>query len=135
MGAIATAVEINRTQGGRTHGTPDRWPGRGQRRMRTWLLCLFAGSYAEACASRRSLARTLRTSGKLDLEEAEPAIQWLVRRGHARRSLDVLMQTHFATCAFLALRWDSIERVAAARLENGRLSASRVRQLVQESRA
>lgn len=103
--------------------------------MRTWLLCLFAGSYAEACASRRSLARTLRTSGKLDLEEAEPAIQWLVRRGHARRSLDVLMQTHFATCAFLALRWDSIERVAAALLENGRLSASRVRQLVQESRA
>jgi hypothetical protein len=99
--------------------------------MRTWLLCLFAGSYAEACVSRRSLARTLRTSGKLDLDEAAPAIEWLVRRGHARRSIDVLMQTHLATCAFLALRWDAIERVAAALLEDGQLSARQVRLLVQ----
>lgn len=129
VGAIATAVEINRTGGGHTHGTPGRWPGRGQHRMRTWLMCLFAGSYAEAFASRRSLPRTLRTSGKLDLEEAEPAIKWLVRRGHARRSVDVLMQTHLTTCAFLALRWDAIERVASALIENGRLSARQVRQL------
>jgi hypothetical protein len=49
-----------------------------------WCLLLFAGSYAEAFETRRSFARTLRTSGKLDLEAAAPAVAWLVRCGYAR---------------------------------------------------
>lgn len=129
VGAMATAVEISRTGGGHTHGTPGRWPGRGQDRMWKWLLCLFAGSYAEAYVSRRSLARTLVTSGKLDLEEAEPAIAWLVARGYASDSQGVCELAHWETFAFLIERWDSIERVAAALLENGRLSARQVRRL------
>ena len=127
VGVRATAVELRGAGGGYTHGSRSGWPGRGQRRMWTWLLVLFAGSYAQAYACRRSLHRTLITSGKLDLEEAKPAIDWLVHRGHARRSLDVLARTHFATCAFLLLRWDAIERVAAALLEEGRLTPRQVR--------
>jgi hypothetical protein len=131
IGAPATAVAINRSGGGYTRGTPNRWPGRGQRRMWTWLLVLFAGSYAQALAEKRSLHRTLITSGKLDLQQAKPAIDWLVDRGHARRSVDVLTRIHFSTCAFLTVRWDAIERVAIALMAQGRLTARQVRALVE----
>jgi hypothetical protein len=49
--------------------------------MWTWLLVLFAGSYAQAFASRRKIERVLLTSGRLDLQEAKPAIDWLVNEG------------------------------------------------------
>jgi hypothetical protein len=129
VGAIATTVEIHPRGGGYTHGTPNRWPGRGQHRMWTWLLVLFAGSYAQAFVSGRSLERVLITSGRLDLKEAKPAIDWLVTRGYAGSSLDVLGRTHLATCAFLALRWEAIERVAVALLRSHRLTARQVRAL------
>ena len=97
--------------------------------MWKWLLVLFAGSYAEAFVTRRSPTRTLMTSGKRDLDRAEPAIAWLVARGHAGKSLEVLTRAHVATCVFLAPRWDAIERVGAALLEDGRLTARQVRKL------
>jgi len=82
VGAPAAAVEINATGGGRTHGTR-KWAGRGEHRIRSWLLVLFAGSYAQAYATRRSLRKVMFTSGKRDLEEAAPAVSWLVARGYA----------------------------------------------------
>lgn len=129
VGAIAAAVEAPSSGGGYTHGTPNRWPGRGQRRMWTWLLVLFAGSYAQAFASRRALDRVLITSGRLDLKEARPAIDWLVARGHAESSLEVLARVHLATCLFLALRWGAIERVARELRRSGRLTGRQVRAL------
>src|SRR5215471_3693133 len=63
-----------------THGSR-RWAGRGQDRMWKWLVVLFAGSYAQALATRRSLKRTMLHSGKLDLREAAPVVTWLVKRG------------------------------------------------------
>lgn len=71
--------------------------------MWKWLLSLFAGSCAEAFVSRRSPTPTLMTSGKNDLEYAEPAIACLSAPGHARKSLEVLTRTPVATCVFLAL--------------------------------
>lgn len=129
VGAVATAVEIRGTRFGYTHGTPNRWPGRGEHRMWKWLLCLFAGSYAEAFVMRRSLVRTMFTSGKRDFEYAEPAIRWLVAHGYAAKSLEVLTRNHVATCAFLAMRWDAIERVAQELSRRGRLTGRQVRKL------
>jgi hypothetical protein len=97
--------------------------------MWNWCLVLFAGSYAEAFETRRSLARTLRTSGKLDLESAAPAVAWLVRRGYARTRMEALRRVHAETLVFLMLRWDAIERVAAGLLKDGRLTARRVQGL------
>jgi hypothetical protein len=126
VGAPATAVRIIPT--GFTHGTR-RWAGRGQDRVWSWILVLFAGSYAQAWVSRRRLDRVIITSGKLDLEEAAPAVAWLVRRGYARNRMEALTRIHWETLMFLALRWNAIERVAAALLRDGRLSGSRVRAL------
>jgi len=128
VGAPATAVRI--VGGGYTHGSR-RWPGRGQERIWKWLLVLFAGSYAQAFMSRRSFARTIKTFGKLDLKEAARAIRWLVQRGYARNSLLALERVHWETFAFLALRWDAIERVADALHERGRLTARQVRSLAE----
>jgi hypothetical protein len=94
-----------------------------------WCLVLFAGSYAQALASRRSLKRTLLQSGKL--EEAAPALLWLVRRGYARSYMEALARVHYETLAFIALRWDAIERVSAGLLKDGRLTARQVRALAQ----
>jgi hypothetical protein len=85
--------------------------------MWKWCVVLFAGSYAEAFETRRSLARTLRTSGKLDLEAAAPAVAWLVRRGYARTRMEALRRVHAETLVFLMLQWDAIERVAAGLLK------------------
>ena len=109
-----TAVQI--VPHGFTHGSR-RWPGRRERPMWNWCLVLFAGSYAEAFETRRSLARTLRTSGKLDLEAAAPAVAWLVRRGYARTRMEALRRVHAETLVFLMLQWDAIERVAAGLLK------------------
>jgi len=79
VGASATAVQI--VPHGMTHGSR-RWAGRGERRMWNWLLVLFAGSYAQAFETRRSLTRTVLHSGKLDMAAAAPAVAWLVRRGY-----------------------------------------------------
>ena len=98
--------------------------------MWTWLLVLFAGSYAQALACGRKVDRVLKTSGKLDLREAEPAIDWLLKRGHVRSSLEALTATHLATCMFLAERWPAIERVARALQNSGRLTGREVRSLV-----
>jgi len=125
VGASATAVRI--VPYGFTHGSR-RWPGRGERRILNWCLVLFAGSYAQAFASRRSLERTVLHSGKLDLQEA-PAIAWLVRRGYARTRMEALMRVHLETLMFLALRWDAIERVSAGLIKDGRLTARQVRAL------
>jgi len=92
---------------------------------------LFAGSYAEAAASNRSLRRIVEHSGKLDFEAAVPAVAWLVRRGYVRTRLEALRRVHVATLAFLMFRWDSIARVADGLLKEGRLSARRVRALTQ----
>jgi hypothetical protein len=86
-----------------THGSR-RWPGRGESAEWSWRLVLFAGSYAQAFVSRRSLTRTVRHSGKLDMETATPGISWLVRRGHARTRMEALVRVHSATLAFLAFR-------------------------------
>lgn len=123
VGAPATAVQI--TPRAFTHGSR-RWAGRGERRMLNWCLVLFAGSYAQALASRRSLKRTLLNSGKLDLEEAAAALTWLVRRGYARSRMEALARVHYETLAFLALRWEAIERVSAGLLKDGRLTARQV---------
>jgi hypothetical protein len=128
VGAPATAVLITRTRGGLTYGARER-PGRGDARVWNWLLVLFAGSYAQAFASHRSLWQTFKYSGKLDLEEAAPAVSWLVRRGYVRSRKEVLRRVHAATLAFLLLRWDAIERVAGALLRHGRVSARQVRAL------
>lgn len=55
----------------------------------------------------------MRISGKLDFEEAAPAIA------------QILM--------FLALRWDAIARVAAGLLKDGKLTARQVRAQVPRS--
>jgi hypothetical protein len=68
-------------------------------------------------------------SGKLDLEEAAPAITWLVRRGYARSRMEALFRVHIETLAFLALRWGAIERVSAGLLKDGKLTARQVRAL------
>jgi hypothetical protein len=133
VGAGARAVWINQTGGGYTHPTRGRWPGRGHRRMWTWLLVLFAGSYAQALACGRKVDRVLFTSGKLDLKEAEPAIAWLVSRGHVRTSHEVLRATHLATCMFMAERWTAIEQVAKALQRSGRLTGHQVRSLVKSA--
>jgi hypothetical protein len=99
--------------------------------MWNWCLVLFAGSYAQAFVSRRSLARTLMNSGKLDLEEAAPAVAWLVRHGYVSNPMEALWRVHGETLAFLALRWDSIERVAAGLVKDGKLTARQVRALAQ----
>lgn len=121
---------INETGGGYTHRTRGPWPWKGHRRMWTWLVVLFAGSYAQALACGRSVDRVLKTSGKLDLEEARPAIDWLVKRGHVLTSLEALTATHLATCMFLAERWPEIERVAQALLASRRLTGHQVRSLL-----
>src|SRR5690242_11443258 len=128
VGAQARDVLITRTGGGSSHGA-HKWPGRGEAGVWKWLLELFAGSYAQSFASRRSLWRTFKHSGKLELEEAAPAINWLVSRGYVRNRTEALRRVHAATLAFLLLRWDSIERVAARLLEDGQLSARQVKQL------
>ncbi len=124
IGAPATAVQI--VPYGYTRGSR-RWPGRGQMRMWKWLLVLFAGSYAQAFETRRSLARTIRTSGKRDLEAAAPAVVWLVRKGYARTRMAALRRVHADTMVFLVLRWDAIDRVAAALLKDGKLTARQLR--------
>jgi hypothetical protein len=101
--------------------------------MWTWLLVLFAGSYAQAAACGRKVDRVLFTSGKLDLKEAEPAVAWLVKRGHVRTSLEALTATHLATCMFMAERWPAIERVAHALQKSGRLTGRDVRSLVKKA--
>jgi hypothetical protein len=128
VGAPATALWITRTGDGLSNSAR-KWPGRGEAREWKWLLVLFAGSYARAFASRRSLWRTFKYSGKLELEEAAPAINWLVRRGYVRSRTEALRRVHAAALAFLLLRWDAIERVAARLLEEGRLSARLVQEL------
>jgi len=133
VGAIATTVEIGTMGGGSTHGTPNRWPSRAPRRMWTWLLVLFAGSYAQAFATRRSVHRVLITSGRLDLREAKPAIDWLVKRGHASSSLEALARVHIDACWFIALRWPAIERVAGELLRTGRLTGRRVKVLARQA--
>lgn len=70
-----------------------------------------------------------RRCGKLDLEEAAPAVSWLVHRGYVRSRMEVLRRVHAAMLAFFMLRWDAIERVAGGLLKDGRLSARRVRAL------
>jgi hypothetical protein len=92
--------------------------------MWNWCLVLFAGSYAQSFASRRSLSRTLFHSGKLDLEEAAHAITWLVRLGYASSRMEALARVHWETLMFLA-----IERVSAGLLKDGRLTARQVRAL------
>lgn len=57
-----------------------------------------------------------RRRGKLDLEEAAPAVSWLVHRGYVRSRMEVLRRVHAATLAFLVLQWDAIERVTAGLL-------------------
>ena len=126
VGAPATAVQI--IPRGVIHGSR-RWPGRGQHRMWNWLLVLFSGSYAQAYATRGSLRRTFLHSGKLDLVEAAPAINWLVRHRYVRSRMEALERVHFETVVFLVLRWDAIERVAAGLLKDGRLTARQVRAL------
>jgi hypothetical protein len=130
VGAGARAVKITETGGGYTHGARRPWPGRGRGQMWTWLLVLFAGSYAQAVASGRKVDRVLMTSGKLDLKEAQPAIEWLLRRGCVRTSLEALTATHLATCMFMAERWPAIEQVSQALQKSGRLTARRVRSLI-----
>ena len=130
VGAGARAVRITDSGGGYMRGARGSWPGRGHGRMWTWLLVLFAGSYAQAVASGRKVDRVLLTSGKLDLKEAEPAIDWLLRRGHVRSSLEALTATHLATCMFMAERWPAIEQVAQALQKSGRLTGTQVRSLV-----
>jgi hypothetical protein len=80
-------------------------------------------------ASHRSLRQTCRYVGKLDLEEAAPAVTSLVQQGNVRTRMEVLRRVHAATLAFLMLRWDSIERVAKALLKERKLSARQVRML------
>ena len=126
VGAPATGVQI--VPHGFTHGSR-RWPGRGERRMWNWCLVLFAGSYAEALASRRSLKRTLLNSGQLDLEEAGPALTWLVRHGYVSSRMEALARIHYETLVFLGLRWGAIECVSAGLLKDGRLTARQVRVL------
>jgi len=126
VGAPAMAVQI--IPGGFTHGSR-RWPGRGQHRMWNWLLVLFAGSYGQAFATRRSLKRTFLHSGKLDLVAAAAALTWLVRHRYVRSRMEALERMHFETVVFLALRWDAIQRVAAGLLKDGRLTARQVRAL------
>jgi hypothetical protein len=99
--------------------------------MWNWLLVLFAGSYGQAYATRRSLKRTFVHSGKLDLEAAAPAVNWLVHRSYVRSRMEALERVHFETVVFLALRWDAIQRVAAGLLKDGRLTARQVRALAQ----
>ena len=96
-----------------------------------WLLVLFAGSYGQAFATRRSLKRTLLHSGKLDLVAAAAALTWLVRHRCVRSRMEALERAHFETVVFLALRWDAIQRVAAGLLKNGSLTARQVRALAQ----
>ena len=62
--------------------------------MWNWLLVLFAGSYAQAFETRRSLTRTVLHSGKLDMEAGAPAVAWLVRRGYARTRMEALRRIH-----------------------------------------
>jgi hypothetical protein len=130
VGAPASAVRITRTNLNISHDART-WSGRGETRVWKRLLVLFAASYAQAFASRRSLWRTFRYSGKLELEEAAPAISWLVQRGYVRNRTEALRRVHAAALAFLLLRWDAIDRVAAGLLKDGRLSARQLRVLAQ----
>jgi hypothetical protein len=127
VGEPAIALKITPTSGF-THGAR-KWHGRGEARMWKWLLVHFAGSYAQAFASRRSLWRTFKYSGKLDLAEAAPAVSWLVKHCYVRTRMEVLRRVHAATLAFLMFRWDAIDRVATGLLKDGKLSARRVRSL------
>lgn len=129
VGASATTVEIGAAGGGFTHGILNRWPGRGADQMWTWLLVLFAGSYAEALASGRTVDNVLVDSGRLDLKEAAPAIRWLVKHGHTKDRMDTLIKLNFITSCFLALRWGAIERVASELMRSGRLSGRQLKRL------
>lgn len=131
VGAGSRTVWINETGGGYTHGTRHAWPWKKDQRMWTWLLVLFAGSYAQALACGRRVDRVMLTSGKLDLREAKPAVDWLVKRGYVETSLEALAAAHLATCIFLTVRWPAIERVAHALLESGRLTGRQVRSLAE----
>jgi hypothetical protein len=131
VGAPATAIEITRTGAGRTHGTGRRWVvGRGPRLAWNLILYALAGSYAEACVSRRSLARILATAGRGDLAKAAPAVVWLVAHGHARNTRPALDHAHRELIVFLAQHWDAVESVAAALREHGRLNGRQVRILM-----
>ena len=99
--------------------------------MWNWLLILSAGPYAQAYSSRRSLTRKVLNSWKLDLEEATPAIGWLVRHGYARDRKETLSHVHQESVIFLLLHWDAVARVAARLLKDRRLSARQVRRLAQ----
>jgi hypothetical protein len=87
---------------------------------------MFAGSYAEACVSRRPLAAILKTSGAGDLEQAAPAVAWLAARCPGRTRRATLDRAHQQTFGFLLVRWSAIERVAAALLRSYRLTARQV---------
>jgi hypothetical protein len=51
------------------------------------------------------------------------------KRGYARSRLLALERVHFVTAAFVALRWDAIERVANELLQREHLTAHRVQKL------
>lgn len=122
-------VEIGQSGGGRTHGKPNRWVGRGADRVWSWLICLFAGTYAEAFCCGLTLSHVMRGSGRLDLKLAAPAIEWLVKRGHAKDRMEALRKVHTGTIALVFLRLGAIEVIAASLLRNGRLTPLEVRQL------
>jgi hypothetical protein len=70
MHAPATAVEITRSGAGLTHGTTRPWAFRRSRRLaRQLIVCALAGSYAEACVSRRPLAQIPTTAGVMTSRE------------------------------------------------------------------
>ena len=70
-------------------------------------------------------------SGKLDIEEAAPAVAWLGCYGHVSNPMEALWRVNGDTLAFLARRWDSIERAGAGLLKDGGLTARQVRALTQ----
>jgi hypothetical protein len=133
MCAPLTAVEITRSGAGLTYGSTRPWAiRRSQALARKLILCALAGSYAEACVSRRPLARILTTAGCRDVAQAAPAFVWLVKHRYARTVRSALDCSHWEVIKFLALHWPAIESVAQALRVHGRLSGRQVRKLARD---
>jgi hypothetical protein len=132
FGWPATEIEIDRSCADLAHGTDCRYR-LNENRARELLVCLFAGTYAEASGCNQRLTETFQTSGVRDLELSVEVMIWLTgcRPGRTQRS--VLHRAHRETTTLLSSHWDSVERLADRLIGRGRLTARQVKAAVQIS--
>jgi hypothetical protein len=137
VGERATGVLIGNDGSGLSLGTGQQWAaGHGQYSAWNLVLYCLAGPYAEARVSRRARALVMLTGGgEKDYRVAQNPVRWLVTRGYADTESAAWERGERETLAFLGERWAAIARVADALLQSGRLSASEVRALAEETGA